>query len=54
MITKEIDGKIEYQFITGKTERAIAKDRSGVLELYEAPNWNNIFKKIQKKFNGGK
>jgi phage nucleotide-binding protein len=53
MITKEIDGKIEYQFITGKTERAIAKDRSGVLDLHEEPNWDKIFKKIYKKFNGG-
>ena len=54
MVTKEVEDKIHYQFVTNKTERSIAKDRSGILELYEEPNWEKIFKKIMKKFNGGK
>jgi len=48
--TKEIDGKLQYLFTTGKVEKAIAKDRSGALNLYEEASWKTVFEKIFKKF----
>lgn len=51
LVTKEADDEIHRQFITGKTERSIAKDRSGVLALYEEPHLGKIFRKIIKKFS---
>jgi len=50
MVTKDVDGKIDRYFITAKFEQAIAKDRSGVLELREQPSWTVIFNKIFKRF----
>jgi len=43
LVVKE-DG--QRMFITDKTERSLAKDRSGVLDKFEEPNFTDIFKKI--------
>lgn len=50
MITKEEDQKIVRYFVTGKVPKALAKDRSGSLELYEPANLSVIFKKILSVF----
>jgi hypothetical protein len=44
--TKETDGKLERVAITQPTERLVAKDRSGKLERYEAPDFAAIYNKI--------
>jgi len=51
MITKkEPDNKVGRYFITANIENTIAKDRAGVLELMELPDWTKIITKIK----GGK
>lgn len=55
--TKEVDGKLERIAITQPTERLVAKDRSGKLERYEAPDFAAIYNKIfpaKPKGKGGK
>lgn len=48
LLTKEEeDGKITRYFLTDKTERSIAKDRSGSLEKFEGADWKVIFNKIK-------
>jgi hypothetical protein len=51
MVTKEDGDKLDYFFVTGAVEKAIAKDRSGALALYEPASWLTVFKKIFKKFD---
>jgi len=50
MVTKEDGDKLDYFFVTGAVEKAIAKDRSGALALYEPASWKTVFGKIFKKF----
>jgi hypothetical protein len=50
MVTKENGDKLDYYFVTGAVEKAIAKDRSGALALYEPASWAVVFKKIFAKF----
>lgn len=51
MITKkEPENKVGRYFITANIEKTIAKDRSGALDLMEAPDWTKIINKIK----GGK
>jgi energy-coupling factor transporter ATP-binding protein EcfA2 len=51
MKVKQIGDKMEYYFVTGLTEGAIGKDRSGALNLYEPASWSVVFKKIFNKFD---
>lgn len=48
------DGTAKRALITQPSSRAVAKDRSGKLELIEEPNLTSVFKKIkQTKLNKG-
>ncbi len=46
MVTKQDGDKLDYFFVTGSTEKAIGKDRSGVLGLYEPASWAVVFRKV--------
>lgn len=46
-VFKDTDGNLEYTLQTGRDEQYEAKDRSGVLELYETPDLAALSKKIQ-------
>jgi phage nucleotide-binding protein len=49
MITKQDEDVLDYFFVTGSTEKAIGKDRSGSLKLYEPASWAVVFKKVFAK-----
>lgn len=55
---REVEGKIERTVVTQPTERLYAKDRSGKLDRYEAPDFAAIHHKIfgepKPKGKGGK
>jgi phage nucleotide-binding protein len=50
MHIKDNGDQVDRFFVTGSMEKAIAKDRSGALELFEQPSWKTVFGKIFKKF----
>jgi phage nucleotide-binding protein len=52
MITKQDGDKLDYYFVTGSTEQAVGKDRSGMLGLYEPASWSVVFKKVLGKKEG--
>lgn len=58
MVAREEGGEIHRYLYTSATERFIAKDRSGMLDLIEEPDLTKIFKKIfakgKKNKKGGK
>ena len=49
MVTKETDDKASRWFLTEKSEKWIAKDRSGRLDRMEVPDWGVVFGKISEK-----
>ena len=51
LVTSDEGEKISRYFVTDAGEKAIAKDRAGVLETLEKPDWSYVFKKIFTKFN---
>lgn len=50
LVVKDDGDKVDRFFVTGHMEGAIAKDRSGSLELFEQPSWTVVFNKIFKKY----
>jgi hypothetical protein len=48
-VAKQEDGSYQRSLITGRTEKLIAKDRSGKLEQYEKPNLQIIANKIRSQ-----
>jgi len=46
LLTREEDDKINRYFLTAKTEKSIAKDRSGALNRFEHADWKTVFGKI--------
>lgn len=50
-VKPDTDGQVTRFFLTATSGRAIAKDRSGALDTFEAPDWTAIFRKIFAKFN---
>ncbi len=48
------ENKTYRNFLTEKTEKSLAKDRSGVLDRLELPNWEKVISKIKKEIGSKK